>query len=517
AENALLCAERMQELARVLCGTAPVEDLGRAWRGVLFNQFHDILAGTSLEAAYDDARDLHGEALAIAARAQNHALQGLSWRIGIDAAGGKPIAVFNPHPWPARLPIELEYGGFKDGQMLVDDSRRPVALQVVQSGATVASGRKRLAFTAELPALGWRVYRVVFGEMTAVTLPLRATHRALENRMLRVELDGATGCPSSIVDRRSGKALLSAPARAVVYDDPSDTWSHGVSRYDREVGAFEAVSARVMARGPVLTTVRVESAFRSSRLAQEFTLDAELAHLHVRVELDWREPRAVLKFRFPTALAGATATFEAPYGFVERAADGEEQPGQSWLDLSVAGAGLALLNDGKYSFDVTGSDIGMTVLRSPIYAHHDPLVPDEGGVYRHIDIGPQVFSYALVPHAGSWRDAGIPRRAAELNLPAIPIIETCHPGPLPSSRAALSVDPPSVALTVLKRAEDGDDLIVRCVETHGARAAARIDLTAWNRVIEAELGPLEIKTFCVPRDPAAPVREVDLLERLLEM
>jgi alpha-mannosidase len=516
AENALLAAERLGEVARALVGAAPREDLARGWRGVLFNQFHDILAGTSLEAAYDDARNLHGEALALAARAQNHAVQALAWRIGIDAAaGGKPIAVFNPHAWPARVPVELEYGGLKDGQVLVDDDGRGVPFQVVRSGATVATWRKRLAFCAELPPLGWRVYRVVNGEATARP-ELFASERRLENRMLRVDIDGATGCPASIVDKRSGRPLLAAPARAVVYDDPSDTWSHGVARYDRELGAFEATRVRVVESGPVLATVRVDSAWRDSRLVQEFTLDAELAQLRVRVEVDWREPRTLLKLRFPTTVASGAATFEAPYGFVERAADGEEQPGHSWLDLSAPGIGLALASDGKYSFDVAGGDIGMTVLRSAIYAHHDPLVPDPDGVYRHIDVGRHEFRYALVPHAGSWREADVPRRAAELNLPAVPLIETYHPGPLPLSYAALAVEPASIMLTVLKPAEDGDHLVVRCVETHGAAAAARIRLTAWDRVIETGFAPLEIKTFRVPRDPAAPAREVDLLEDLLE-
>ena len=93
----------------------------------------------------------------------------------------------------------------------------------------------------------------------------------------------------------------------------------------------------------------------------------------IRATVDWREPRKLLKLRFPTVLAGGVATFEVPYGFIERAGDGAEQPGQSWIDLSGDGAGLALLNDGKYSFDVAGGDLAMTVLRSPIYAHHDPL------------------------------------------------------------------------------------------------------------------------------------------------
>lgn len=513
AEQALVSAERLGEVARALVGAAPVEDLARAWKGVLFNQFHDILAGTSLETAYDDARNLHGEALAIAARAANHAVQALAWRIGIEPApGGKPIAVFNPHAWPVRAPVELEYGGLQEMQMLIDDERRPVPMQVVRSGATVASGRKRIAFSADLPPLGWRVYRVVDGEATAVTAPLRASHRLLENRALRIELDATTGCPASIVDKRTGRELLAAPARAAVYDDPSDTWSHGVERYDREVGAFRAVSARVVASGPVQATVRVESAFGDSRLIQELTLDAELEQLRVRATVDWREPRKLLKLRFPTVLAGGVATFEAPYGFIERPADGAEQPGQSWIDLSGDGAGLALLNDGKYSFDVAGGELAMTVLRSPIYAHHDPLVPEPDGVYRFVDLGPQDFAWALVPHRGSWREGEIVRRAAELNLPAVPLIEAYHPGPLALRGSAASVDAPSVLLAVLKPAEEGDDLVIRCVETHGVAAAARIQLAAWDRVIDADFAPLEIKTFRVPRDPSAPAREVDLLE-----
>ena len=513
AEQALVAAERLGEVARALASAAPVEDLARGWRGVLFNQFHDILAGTSIEAAYDDARNLHGEALAVAARAQNHAVQALAWRIGIDPArGGKPIAVFNPHGWPARVPVELEYGGLRPGQLLIDDEGRPVPMQVVRSAATVATWRKRIAFVAQLPPLGWRVYRVVDGESTAVTAPLGASHRALENRWLRIELDAATGCPARLVDKRTGRDLLAAPARAVVYDDPGDTWSHGIDRYDREVGAFAAVSARLVEASPVLATVRVDSAWGDSRLVQEFTLHAELDRLLVRATVDWRERRKLLKLRFPTSIAGGVATFEAPYGFVERAADGAEQPGHSWVDLSGAGAGLALLDDGKYSFDVDGGDLAMTVLRSPIYAHHDPLVPEEDGVYRYIDQGPQDFTYALVAHGGSWRQAEIPRRAAELGTPAIPLIETYHAGPLGLAGSAASVDAPSVALAVLKRAEEGDDLVVRCVETHGVAADARIQLAAWSRVIEARFAPLEIKTFRVPRDPAAPVREVDLLE-----
>jgi alpha-mannosidase len=91
----------------------PDAELTRARKGVLFNQFHDALAGTATEAAYDDVRDLYGEALTIAGRALNHATQAIARRI--DASGLDqttwPIVVFNPHTWAARLPVEVELGG----------------------------------------------------------------------------------------------------------------------------------------------------------------------------------------------------------------------------------------------------------------------------------------------------------------------------------------------------------------------------------------------------------------------
>jgi alpha-mannosidase len=70
-----------------------------------------------------------------------------------------------------------------------------------------------------------------------------------------------------------------------------------------------------------------------------------------------------------------------------------------------------------------------------------------------------------------------------------------------------------VVVEVLKRAEDGNDLVVRAYEAHGQAVTARIELPRWGRTIEAHFRPMEIKTFRVARDPAAAVEETDLLER----
>jgi alpha-mannosidase len=65
AENALISAEKFCAIAQQVTGQQFPEEFERAWKAVLFNQFHDILAGTSLEAAYEDARDGYGEAMSI--------------------------------------------------------------------------------------------------------------------------------------------------------------------------------------------------------------------------------------------------------------------------------------------------------------------------------------------------------------------------------------------------------------------------------------------------------------------
>ncbi|MDQ3431397.1 MAG: glycosyl hydrolase-related protein, partial [Actinomycetota bacterium] len=169
-------------------------------------------------------------------------------------------------------------------------------------------------------------------------------------------------------------------------------------------------------------------------------------------------------------------------------------------------------NDGKHSFDLRGDELSLTVLRSPIYAHHDPHQPDPAGLYSFQDQGAQVFCYRLLPHPGGWEHAGTVRLAAEMNQPATALLESAHDGPLPGSASHLQIDAPNVVMSALKPAEDGGAVILRCYETDRVATRARISLPAWNREIEADFGPCEIKTFRIPEVDGEPVTETNLLE-----
>ena len=267
------------------------------------------------------------------------------------------------------------------------------------------------------------------------------------------------------------------------------------------------------------SVLRVQSQYGNSRLQQDFIAYRHLQRIDVRVVVDWHEQFKLLKLQFPLNIRANHATYEIPYGHIERPANGEEEPGQGWVDVSGisldngAVYGLSVLNDAKYSFDVDGNTLSLTVLRSPVYAHHDPFVPNPGEDYEFVDQGTQQFVYSLLPHSGDWRAAETVRRAAELNQPANAVLEPNHPGGTLALRDSyLAVDPDNVIASVVKKSEDDDSIVIRCYETNKTATDATIRLPKWNRTIKTRFGPCEIKTIIVPKDVTAPVSETNLLE-----
>ncbi len=521
AENLLQRAEKWAAIADVVAGLPyPRQELTEAWKLVLFNQFHDTLGGTAIAPAYEDSRDQFGHANSLAAQVFNRAVQSISRRIAIPAEPDMiPVVVFNPHPWRLQVDAEFEFAGFPAEARMVDDRGADVPVQRTRSFVTMAGQRRRLVFPADVPPLGYRVYRISPAEAPAEPAP-RPRVTTLENDHLVVEVDPRTGWLSRLQDKATGADLLPAePApHAVVVDDPSDTWSHRVRAFDDVVGSFRCTAVRLIEDGPVRSVLRVESSFDASTLVEEISLGARSRHIDVKVTVDWHERLRLLKLRFPTAIAAESATYEVPYGQLDRPTDGAEEPTQAWVDVSGPlpdgrRAGLSVLNDGKYGHSVLGGEIGMTALRSPVFAWHEPATLDPNGAYDYLDQGRQEFRYRMVSHGGDWRQAGTVRLAAELNQPVFSLLESFHDGDLAQQASYAALDDGPVLVTVIKGDEDDHgDLIVRAYESSGRPAHASIDLPVVGRRVEADFGPAEIKTFRVPRDPAAPVVETDLLE-----
>jgi alpha-mannosidase len=528
AEHLLLASERWSSVAALLGGPAyPKDAFAQAWKLVLFNQFHDILAGTAIAPAYEDARDQYGYATTVAADALNLAVQSVTRRVNIAAEDGTlPVVVINPLPWTVRADVEFEMqGGSTDPVGAVQEQNRaPVAVQDIQPLATVGGAHRRLVMAAELPPLGYRMYR--FGPHYGPVMTGARDGRdagdeetVLENAHLRVELDSRTGWLASLVDKDRDVDLVppAASSHAVVLEDTSDTWSHDLVSYDSEIGRFSCTSVSRVEEGPVRSVIRVESQFDGSRLVELFILGRRARHLEIRASLDWRERQRALKLRFPSVLQEPTVTYSVPYGRIPRPNHGSEEVAQAWVDVSgmIDGgvkAGWSLLNDGKYAYDVKGSEIGMTAARSPVYAWHDPYKLDPGGHYDYLDQGRQDFTYCLLPHAGDLDEAGTVRLAEELNERPFAQLEHFHPGSLPPALSFADDGGGGVLMTVIKWAEDGNGVVVRAYDTTGKGGTARLELPFMERRIESRFAPGEVKTFLVPEQTELPVEEVSLLE-----
>jgi hypothetical protein len=182
--------------------------------------------------------------------------------------------------------------------------------------------------------------------------------------------------------------------------------------------------------------------------------------------VQWQEHRTLLRVLFPTTIECDHATYEVQFGAVKRPTHRSttwdaakfEVCAHRWMDYSERGLGLSLLNESKYGHSCHDGVLGLSLLRAP--KHPDP----------NADLGEQEFSYALVPHEGSWQDANIMAQAELFNTPPIAYVLTPdEQGPLGTSWSPLSIEVagdgrngPGIAVAALKPAAAGrgrsDDL-----------------------------------------------------------
>ena len=214
---------------RVAGAAYPLDELTEAWKLVLFNQFHDTLAGTSIEPAYEDARDQIGHASSIAALAFNRAVQSIARQIDDRAGGGdaRRSSSSTRMRGRSRADVELEFAGCaREGAQLVDDEGAAGADAADAPLTTVLNGRAaRLVFRAEVPPLGYRVYRDPRRRRRRRTG--RATGTRSRTSTCSLEIDPATGRIARLVVKATGVDLAAPGAKhAVVVDDRSDTWGH---------------------------------------------------------------------------------------------------------------------------------------------------------------------------------------------------------------------------------------------------------------------------------------------------
>ena len=296
--------------------------------------------------------------------------------------------------------------------------------------------------------------------------------------------------------------MLAAPSGYfLAHEDFSDTWGHGESRFDGRSRVPDLVSVIRLEQGDVLQRIQVLFCVGNSRLKQVYTLRGDVPFLDVDVEVNWQERHTCLKLYYAPAIRESEIFWETPFGAIRRCASGEEEPLQSWIDLSANAEseedwGMAFAVRGIGGAHVRDGMVGLTLLRSPVYVHHAPhVLEEETDIYDYTDQGIQCLQYRVIPHEGHWRDSNITRESLLLNLQAVKITETFHRGNLPQRFSGIEINVGNVLLSCLKFACDGDGIILRLWESCGKSTRARIRLTLLEQYIETEFGPYEVKTW----------------------
>ncbi|MGA2184705.1 MAG: alpha-mannosidase [Bryobacteraceae bacterium] len=490
SEEVLLNAEKFSSFAMPYGYQYPQEKLEDAWRRLLFDHFHDIMPGSGIAANYLDVKRNLEEVDRLGGEAMDGGLRRIAANIATDAQKGIPVVVFNSLSWPRTEVVEIEaqLPGPASDVEVVDSAGARAASEVLATDANAArTNTVRVLVAARVPALGYQTYYVRAGQ--AVPQPgVKASADSLENEFVRVMVDPQTGCITSLFDKRSGTEALSpaetdtgGPKNRVCgnllqafVDKPKkwDAWNIDADFEKQHWDIDKADEVKLVESGPLRAVIRVRTHFQQSAFIQDITVYAGVPRVDVKMQADWHEKHILLKVAFPVSAHNDKATFEIPFGSIERPTTRRtpaeqakfEVPAERWVDLSDARHGFSLLNDCKYGYDAKGNVLRLSLLRSPDF-------PDP-----HADEGHHAFTYSLYPHGGGWREALTVRRGYELNYPLLPITVANHTGSLPDARSFLDVREDNVVVTAVKKSEDDDALVIRFYEWAGRRGDVHLRL-----------------------------------------
>ncbi len=486
SEEEVLNAEKFSSLAWLFGAKYPADELTEDWKKVLFNQFHDLAAGSGIGVIYKDAQTDYDWVRMSTNEISTGALETVSERIN-TTGNGIPIVVYNPLSWgrsgDLRVQVQTEA-----------DKSTAVTMHV-----------------ENIPAFGYKVLRV--GQKTPLNMQTVMTsdngfELTLGDGKVRVMVDKSTGCIISLMEKTTRFETLAPGACGnqlqFFKDKPRDydAWNIDPGTLDTAPATiFKADSVEPTELANGAPAIKVSYTWQESKFVQTITIPDGSDYVDIDNDIDWHEKHVLLKAAFPLSVKSDFATYEIPYGAIERPTTRNnswekaqfEVPAMRWADLSGAGPdgkvhGLSVLNQDKYGYDAVGNVLRLTLLRSPTWPDPDA---DQG--HHH-------FHYALYPHAGTWKDALTVRHGWEYDYPLEAVVTTVHAGSLPAEHSFASVSPENVVLTAVKKAEDANGLIFRVYEWAGKETTAEFHVpagatgaTVTNLMEQPEGDPLKVE------------------------
>jgi alpha-mannosidase len=436
---------RESELWSTIASTYDRIVFQRLWKTVLKNQFHDILSGSAIAQVYSKA---YAELDGVIKQAESITETSLN-RL---CDPGDTLVGFNSLPW--------------------DRIAYVVTPQPQQGSQRVSSG---YLVRVDLPSVGLAEIK-----HQTPSAPVNIVEKdmcyEIENKFLKINL-GKDGTLDSVFDKEASRETLRSRSNLLTaYENipgPSDAWDIEKSYEMGSVEVNNVLESKLIENGDLRVGVSVSKKFRNSIIHQEISVYADSRGIEFKTTMDLHDRELLFKSYFNFDLNTETATYEIPFGSIERPTTVNtsfeqarfEVPMLRWVDVSERGYGVALLNDGKYGVSTKQSKVGLTLAKTPLF-------PDQT-----TDHGAFTFTYVMLPHRGDWRDGRVDDKAWELNSP----VRLTHGAS--GRKSFIGIDCPDLMLEAVKQAEDDDSAILRFYERHNTRGSAGVSL--WGKVSKA--------------------------------
>jgi alpha-mannosidase len=465
-------AEKLSSIANFVgCLGYPQADINFAWEKILKNQFHDVLPGSGTADQVQEAWVDGQTAIDTLSGVIQEAMAAIAAQADTSGAG-IPFVVFNPLSFDSLQPVQttLTFEAAPASVRIYDDGTE-IPSQVLNISGNSAT----IVCMATLPSIGFKVLHAIAntGNYSGDTgLSLGANR--MESDLFRLEINPLTGNISSIYDKANAREVLAGGEGNVLQilsDNPKEYDAWNVDYEDMTATPLALLntpsSIGIVEQGPVKCTYRIAKSYGSSTFSQYITLYPGIERIDIRMTADWHEAHKMLKVAFPWNVGGAAfASYETAYGAVTRSNQRDtafnkarfEVPAHRWADLSNNGYGVSLLNNCKYGYDTYLNTMRLSLLRAP-------KSPDP-----NCDMGAHEFTYSIYPHSGNWNAANISNtvyKAYELNYPNLSCQTTSHDGNLGKTYSFIQVNQPNVILSVVKKAEDSGDFMIRMYESLG--------------------------------------------------
>jgi alpha-mannosidase len=481
SEEQVLNAEKYAALAWLDGQSYPSTELNDVWKKVLFNDFHDLAAGSGIGVIYKDAQQDFDQVRWATQEVASTSLHTLEERVNTGAggpAGSVPLMIVNPLGWERSglVAADVQMPAATSNVFVLDSAGHVLPSEVL-SGDKSTNLYHLLIEAKNIPSLGYEVIRVVPGQR-AFAGDLKSNGTTLENSALKVQVDPKTGCITSLYDKKSQFETLAPNScgneLTAFQDKPKmfDAWNIDSDFEKSSTKLDMADSVQLVESGPLRAVIRVTRSWQNSKFVQYIELYSGMDQVNIVNDIDWHETHVLLKASFDLAASAPMATYEIPYGSIERPTTRTnswenakfEVPALRWADLGDGQHGFSLINESKYGYDAAGHTLRLSLLRSP--TDPDP----------NADRGHHHFSYALYPHAGDWKGALTIRRGYEYNYKLQAITVGVHAGALPLQHAFVTLPAQNVVLTAVKKAEDSNALIIRFYEWAGKNGDVRIQI-----------------------------------------